>query len=135
MNTLLQQALDALKKSYPMQTSTPREHMDAITTLREALAAPALVAQKPAYSEEEIERAVITLRGITQEIRGRGIGAVMLLEEQIKSLSAAPVVREPLTQVQTDEIWDSFEQAPTMSYRYLVTCAIEKAHGIGGGNG
>ena len=48
-------------------------------------------------------------------------------------LSAAPAVREPLTDEQTDEIWDRFEQAPTMGYRYFVTRAILAAVGIGGG--
>jgi hypothetical protein len=35
---LMQQALEALENSYPMQTTTPREHFEAITALREALA-------------------------------------------------------------------------------------------------
>lgn len=38
------------------------------------------------HSEEAVERAAITLRGITQELKGRGISAVMTLEEQIKAL-------------------------------------------------
>jgi hypothetical protein len=33
-----QQALEALENSYPMETTTPREHEDAITALRAALA-------------------------------------------------------------------------------------------------
>ena len=51
----------------------------------------------------------------------------------LERLSAAPAVREPLTDEQTDEIWDRFEQAPTMGYRYFVTRAILAAVGIGGG--
>ena len=31
---------------------------------------------------------------------------------------------EALTDAQIDEIWDRFEDAPTLSYRYLVTEAI-----------
>lgn len=38
------------------------------------------------HSDESIERAVLTLREMTQERRGRGISAVMMLEEQIIAL-------------------------------------------------
>ncbi len=38
------------------------------------------------HSDESVERAAITLREIAQELRGRGISAVMILEEQIKAL-------------------------------------------------
>ena len=38
--------------------------------------------------DKSIEHAVLTLRKMTQERRGRGIGAVMLLEEQIIALRA-----------------------------------------------
>lgn len=38
------------------------------------------------HSDEAIERAVLTLREMTQERRSRGISAVMMLEEQIKAL-------------------------------------------------
>jgi hypothetical protein len=56
------------------------------------------------HSDESVERAFITLRGITQELRGRGISAVMLLEEQLQALQClavnvsnhpAPAVAEP----------------------------------------
>lgn len=38
------------------------------------------------HSDESIERAVLTLREMTQARRGQGIGAVMMLEEQIIAL-------------------------------------------------
>lgn len=37
------------------------------------------------HSSESIERAFITLRGMTQERGGRGIGAVMMVEEQLQA--------------------------------------------------
>ena len=166
MKELLQQALNALEAA-PMSYSAP----ETIAALREALAAPpaapapvmrsdaesdyaldermdevlplsaAPVVPKPEYSDEEVERAIITLRGITQEIRGRGIDAVMLLEEQIKSLSAAPVVREPLTDEQIERLRENtfsvnnpFCPVDSKSMRKAVRAA-ERAHGIGGGNG
>jgi len=38
MSELLKQVLEALRNSYPMQTSTPREHQEAITAIKSALA-------------------------------------------------------------------------------------------------
>lgn len=35
------------------------------------------------HSQESVDRAILTLRDITQELNGRGISAVMLLEEQV----------------------------------------------------
>lgn len=46
--------------------------------------------------------------------------------------AAAPAVREPLTDEQIDVLWDRFNEAPTIGYRYFVTKAIERAHGITG---
>ena len=37
---------------------------------------------------------------------------------------------QPLTRVQVDAIFDANQEAPTMEFRYLVTSAIERAHGI-----
>lgn len=50
-------------------------------------------------------------------------------------LSAAPVVREPLTDAQIDKIFDdAHENMPKGElFRTFVTRAIERAHGIGGG--
>ena len=59
-------------------------------------------------------------------------GAIPTYEAMIAA-APAPAVREPLTDEQTDEIWDRFEQAPTTGYRYFVTRAILAAVGIGGG--
>ena len=39
------------------------------------------------HSDESIERSVLTLREMTQERNGRGISAVMMLEEQIIALT------------------------------------------------
>jgi len=39
------------------------------------------------HHPESIERAVITLREMTQSQQGRGISAVMMLEEQIATLT------------------------------------------------
>ena len=101
------------------------ERMDEVLPLSAAPVVP-----KPEYSDEEVERAIITLRGITQEIRGRGIDAVMLLEEQIKSLSAAPVVREPQPLAAVNRYCAAGMCLPTDKHEAGCT-----AHGIGGGNG
>ena len=54
-------------------------------------------------------------------------------------LSAAPAAPVPLTDDQIDEIWDgSFDSADPkrqLSFRQIITRAIEAHHGIGGSNG
>lgn len=67
-----------------------REILNAWPAMLAAAPLPPAQPQEPVnrrpHSAESIERAVLTLRELAQANRGRGIGAVMMLEEQIKAL-------------------------------------------------
>lgn len=150
--TLLQQALDAL--IYHRDQTRPIERSDsAITALREALAAPAPVV--PLTDEQFAD--MVAEASLAVDLAANPL---KLLAFARAVLSAAPVVREPqptprtagclmcghcaatgervvrpavpLTDEQIDELY--IQGNKYWIGKRQISRAIEKAHGIGGGN-
>lgn len=144
---LLQQALEAL------ETHVPHVYKDRgyppIEALRAALAQPEPIDQWKAAIDDELicchigtvdsfPGAKAALKNLIDWHMSVALDPTVSSDAQAlieRGKSAAPVVREPLTDAQIDKIFDdAHENMPKGElFRTFVTRAIERAHGIGGG--